>query len=298
MAEGFITRKGGGVNVNDATATENDVLQGKTFYSGDKDIKTGNIPSKGSETFTPSTSNQTIASGQYLSGTQTILGDPDLIPENIKDGVNIFGVNGTLQVVSTDGHLDFDGSGDRVQMGNYSIYNFGTIPFKMTMRFEADDLTPNPGHRILFAKRTAGFAPGYPAHDLGINEDGSLFWFIKDANDRLRVDSAAGVISIGTRYDVEVERYSNGNMVIRLDGNVVGTNSGTLVQANTNDVMVLGWNKRDNRHYFDGRIYDFKVYRDGNLVASYDFETQSGSTLFDQVGNNDGTIYNATWGID
>ncbi len=105
MAEGKIVRKGGGVNVNDATATENDVLQGETFYSGDKDIKTGNIPSKGAETFTPSTSNQTISSGQYLSGTQTILGDNDLVPENIKDGVSIFGVTGTLEELDLSQNL-------------------------------------------------------------------------------------------------------------------------------------------------------------------------------------------------
>ena len=97
MAEGFVTRRGGGgIDVSDATATENDVLQGETFYSGDTNIKTGNIPSKGAETFTPGTTNQTISSGQYLSGTQTILGDSDLQAGNIKDGVTIFGVTGTL----------------------------------------------------------------------------------------------------------------------------------------------------------------------------------------------------------
>ena len=116
MADGFITRKGGGVNVNDATATTNDVLQGETFYSGDKDIKTGNIPSKGVETFTPSTSNQTISSGQYLSGTQTILGDPDLVPENIKDGTTIFNVTGTLEAAPE--------TGDYIQATGGSIYTY------------------------------------------------------------------------------------------------------------------------------------------------------------------------------
>jgi hypothetical protein len=98
MAEGFITRRVGvgGVDVSDATALTTDVLSGKTFYAGDENIKTGTIASKGAETFTPSTSNQTIASGQYLSGTQTILGDADLIAGNIKDGINIFGVTGNF----------------------------------------------------------------------------------------------------------------------------------------------------------------------------------------------------------
>ena len=52
---------------------------------------TGTIPSKGVVTYTPGTINQTITSGQYLSGTQTILGDADLVGFNILNGKNIFG---------------------------------------------------------------------------------------------------------------------------------------------------------------------------------------------------------------
>lgn len=45
--------------------------------------------------YTPGTSDQTIASGQYLNGTQTIKGDPNLVAGNIKSGVSIFGVSGS-----------------------------------------------------------------------------------------------------------------------------------------------------------------------------------------------------------
>jgi len=99
MAEGFITRRGGagGVDVSDATATEDKVLQGETFYAGDEDIKTGTITSKSAQTFSPGTTNQTIAAGQYLEGTQTIIGDADLVPNNIRQSTTIFGVTGTLE---------------------------------------------------------------------------------------------------------------------------------------------------------------------------------------------------------
>lgn len=59
-------------------------------------IVNGTIPSKSAQTFTPGIANQTIASGQYLSGVQTLLGDADLIASNIKSGINVFGVNGTV----------------------------------------------------------------------------------------------------------------------------------------------------------------------------------------------------------
>lgn len=78
-------------------AVAGDVLAGKTFYGSDYTKKTGTIPSKTSAIYQPKTLTQTIQAGQYLSGAQTILGDTNLIPENIKKGVSVFGVNGTLE---------------------------------------------------------------------------------------------------------------------------------------------------------------------------------------------------------
>ena len=51
---------------------------------------------KGATTYTPGTTNQTISSGTYLTGTQTILGDANLVTGNIKSGITIFGVSGSL----------------------------------------------------------------------------------------------------------------------------------------------------------------------------------------------------------
>lgn len=81
--------------VLDGDAGPGDVLQGKTFYKDDAYTKlTGTIPSKAAATITPGTTNQVIASGQYLSGAQTIAGDANLVPANIVSGKNIFGVAG------------------------------------------------------------------------------------------------------------------------------------------------------------------------------------------------------------
>lgn len=62
---------------------------------------TASVTTKAAATITPSTSNQTIASGTYLTGTQTIAGDVDLVAGNIKSGVNIFGVTGTYSGLDT-----------------------------------------------------------------------------------------------------------------------------------------------------------------------------------------------------
>ena len=60
---------------------------------------------KAAATITPTTSNQEIAAGTYLTGKQTISGDANLVGSNIKSGVSIFGVSGSLTAatVSQDG---------------------------------------------------------------------------------------------------------------------------------------------------------------------------------------------------
>ena len=78
----------------EGNATTSQVLAGATFSNDIDTGLTGEIPSKSAQTYTPTITNQTIASGQYLSGAQTIKGDANLKPENIKSGINIFGVTG------------------------------------------------------------------------------------------------------------------------------------------------------------------------------------------------------------
>lgn len=74
-------------------------------YDGLSSVTVGAIPdtyvtptaTKTATTYTPTTSNQTIAAGTYCSGVQTIKGDANLVSENIKSGVSIFGVNGSYE---------------------------------------------------------------------------------------------------------------------------------------------------------------------------------------------------------
>lgn len=61
------------------------------------------VTKKNAATYTPGTSDQSIASGQYLNGTQTIKGDSNLTAGNIKSGVKIFNVTGSYAGSSSSG---------------------------------------------------------------------------------------------------------------------------------------------------------------------------------------------------
>lgn len=101
------------VDTSTGTVTSNaQILNGYKCYSKGV-LYTGNIPSKGSQTYTPTTSNQTIALGQYLSGIQTILGDSDLKASNIISTANIFNIQGTATINSLGGAQVVSGSAYR-----------------------------------------------------------------------------------------------------------------------------------------------------------------------------------------
>lgn len=86
--------------VNAGTATAADVLNGATFSSVAGIGLAGTMTDNGAVSITPGTASQAIAAG-YHNGAGTVTGDADLVAANIKSGVDIFGVTGSLSVLSS-----------------------------------------------------------------------------------------------------------------------------------------------------------------------------------------------------
>lgn len=88
------------------------------------------VTKKSAATYTPKTTDQSIASGQYLSGTQTIKGDGNLVAGNIKSGVSIFGVTGT-----------YAGSGSSAGSGNNNVEAYAITDTSPSVSFKRTDGT-------------------------------------------------------------------------------------------------------------------------------------------------------------
>lgn len=75
-------------------AQPSDVLEGKTF-TNDQGEQVGTMPNNGAVVITPGTSNIAVPAG-YHNGGGYVVGDPNLVAGNIKKGVQIFGITGTV----------------------------------------------------------------------------------------------------------------------------------------------------------------------------------------------------------
>ncbi|WP_179013864.1 phage tail protein [Paenibacillus sp. 79R4] len=103
-----------------------DVLAGRTFSNASAAGLTGTMPNQGAKIITPGTVDQTIAAG-YHNGAGLVKGDANLTSQNIKSGVTIYNVPGTLKPVG-EAVLTFDGRSKPLPNGSNILDTVITLP--------------------------------------------------------------------------------------------------------------------------------------------------------------------------
>lgn len=124
-------------NFGDATAA--DVIKGKTFTSENGLKITGTYeptttePTLQAKSVTPTASEQTVTPDSGYDGLSqvTVSGDSNLTPENIKSGVSIFDITGTLAAAASDNNCEayvIDATNPVVSFktsGTVKVYGYG-----------------------------------------------------------------------------------------------------------------------------------------------------------------------------
>ena len=116
---------------------------------------TKQLTAKAAATYTPTTADQTIASGQYLMGAQTRKGDANLLAENIKKDVSIFSIVGSYEgggggstltvVIDNMGEIYYvDASGTYQHISSSSSATF-SAPEHSLIAFLTDAAMISPG---------------------------------------------------------------------------------------------------------------------------------------------------------
>lgn len=140
MQGGFVTGGASGASLQSKTVSPSESAQTvKADYGYDglsqvtvnavsRTYVGSGVTKKSAATYTPGTSDQSIASGQYLNGTQTIKGDSNLTAGNIRNGVSIFGVTGT-----------YAGGGSSGGSGNNNVEAYAITDTNPSVSFKRTD---------------------------------------------------------------------------------------------------------------------------------------------------------------
>lgn len=137
----------------DGDALAFDVLAGKTFSNAVELGAVGTMTNHGNTSITPTAEDQPIGAGYHGAG-GLVLGDLNLLTENIRAGATIFGVTGDANVVNTN---DADAVDGEIVAGK-TAYVAGTKVIGAMVDRGAPNITPSPLEQPLSAGYYSGGA--------------------------------------------------------------------------------------------------------------------------------------------
>lgn len=262
---------GSGIDTSDATASASDILSGKTAYVNGSKI-TGTIKSKAAATVTPSTSDQTIASGQYLSGTQTIKGDSNLVAGNIKKGTSIFGVTGTLETGSTGiDTSDATATASHILSGKTAYVNGQKITGTMSSK-SAATYTPSTSNQTIASGQ-------YLSGAQTIKGDSNLV--------ASNIKSGVSIFGVSGTYSGSSSSGSGNN---NCEAYVITSTSATVSFKNTSGtIKVFGYGKTTSSSGWGGSTTSVLAFCGNKYYKSVSYGSPTSTSLSLSL-NSDGTI--------
>ena len=260
-----IPTSGGGIDTSDATATENDILLDKTAYVKGKKL-TGTIKSKSASTYTPSTEDQVISSGQYLSGNQTIKGDVNLLPSNIKKGTIIFGSEGTFTSDATATKNDIL-TGKTAYVNGIKIEGSVSSKSEQTYLPTTKDQTIQSG-QYLSGNQTIKGDVNLLAENI---KEGVKIFNVEGTHSGASELTEANVIA----SDIKSGKIAYINNGEKITGNAYTVEEQTIITPNTK-----------NQELKSGFYNDITILGDTNLVAT---NIKKGIKLFGVTGTFEGS---------
>lgn len=279
-----------GIDTSDANAVETDILSGKTAYVDGNKI-TGTITSKEAQTYIPSSSEQIIDAGQYLSGAQTISavpteektitpsalsqeiiptenkflskvivsGDANLTAKNVKSGVTIFGVEGSYT-------SDANAMAEDIAMNKTAYINgqkiTGTLP-----------LFPNSR---TFTVDNAGVADNTEDSELEFTTINTAKQIL-DSN--LNMKFSASYSDIVTAIGLTADKLISGNTILGIEG-MATTGINTSDATATPDDIVVNKTAYANGQKITGTIPTATtITEDGSVQLESDGRFRASATI-------------------
>ncbi len=201
------------------------------------------------------------------------------------------------------GALFFDGSGDYVRVKDSDALDFGTRDFSLSFELET---TNRSQVDVILDKRVeqSGATQGYVVY----NYYGKLGFQLADGKGWTNYISNISIAdgeSHSITVSVDRDNTSGGKWYV--DGELAGTFNPTGRQGSLSNSKDLTLGRRSDSSaagYLNGTLGEVQLFNyavndrqaeaiDLKLVASWDFDERFGSTAFDDIGNNNGTIYGA-----
>lgn len=209
------------MDVTDVTAGADEVLNGYTVMANNGIKYSGHISSLSAQTYTPTTVNQYIGAQHYLSGSQTILGDANLLAGNIKKDVSIFGVTGTYD----------SGGGSSYTLAGSTELSVSTTSTSRTIELTWSMPLATNKMYLITVRDKAGKRTGYHYGSDCLVSPGltDLFWGIMsyyvDANGDLK---SYKTVNSSRAYGVCAYTYVSATSSIRITSQYNATYTGTI----------------------------------------------------------------------